>query len=162
VGVCAGYGALPVLSAGDAADYRGHDTRRGHPAAPPASETGSRPAPARSGACPPGRLCLGLRLTAPGGSLHRPRQPASGPEPEVAPRAAREWGRKAVLRPARPPSASRGARSGVPLACAACSTPTRVCPRLLLVHAGPACAPVSAAAPPLRLQRCKRFCIRQA
>ena len=92
VGVCAGYGALPVLSAGDAADYRGHDTRRGHPDDPPASATGSRPAPDRSGACPPGRLCLVLRLTAPGGSLHRPRQPSSGPEPEVAPHAAREWG----------------------------------------------------------------------
>src|SRR5215813_3382202 len=68
-GVCAGYGALPVLSAGDATEYRGHDTRRGHPEDPPASETGRRPAPDRSGACPPGRLCLVLRLTAPGGSL---------------------------------------------------------------------------------------------
>ena len=41
--------------------------------------------PDRSGACPPGRLCLVLRLTAPGGSLNRPRQPSSGPEPQVGP-----------------------------------------------------------------------------
>jgi hypothetical protein len=142
-GVCAGYGALPVLSAGDATDYRGHDTRRGHPEDPPASETGSRPAPDRSGACPPGRLCLVLRLTAPSGSLNRPRQPSSGPEPEVTPCAAREWGGKAVLRPACTPSASRGSHGGVPLAFGACSTPTRVCTRLSLVHAVPACAPVS-------------------
>src|SRR5262249_9258506 len=103
-----------------------------------------------------------LHLTAPGGSLHRPQQPSSGPEPEVAPRAAREWGGKAVLRPVCTPSASRGSHGGVPLAFAACSTPTRVYTRLSLVHAVPACAPVSAAAPPLRLQRGKRFCIRAA
>src|SRR5262249_10420480 len=94
VGVCAGDGALPVWSAGDAADDRGPDTRRGHPAAPPASATGRSPAPDRSGAGPPGRLCLVLRLTAPDGSLHRPQQPSAGPEPAVAPRAAREWGGK--------------------------------------------------------------------
>ena len=98
----------------------------------------SRPAPDRSGACPPGRLCLVLRLTVPGGSLNRPRQPSSGPEPEVAPHAAREWGAKAVLRPARTPSASRGSHGGVPLAFAACSTPTRVCTRL---SRGPSAAP---------------------
>ena len=129
---------VACLSAGDAADYRGHDTRQGHPEDPPASETGSRPAPDRSGACLPGRLCLVLRLTAPGGSLNRPRQPSSGPEPEVAPRAAREWGRKAVLLrapPAHPAvpvveSLSPSRRAPRPHACApvsrSCSLPHRV------------------------------------
>ena len=35
--------------------------------------------------------------------------------------------------------------------------PARVCPSLSLVLAVPSCAPVSAAAPPQRLQRCKSF-----
>ena len=39
------------------------------------------------------------------------------------------------------------------------SMPARVCTRLSLVRAVPSCAPISAAAPPLRLQGCKRFCI---
>jgi hypothetical protein len=39
------------------------------------------------------------------------------------------------------------------------SMPARVCTRLSLVRAVPSCVPISAAAPPLRLQGCKRFCI---
>ena len=38
------------------------------------------------------------------------------------------------------------------------SMPARVCTRLSLVRAVPSCVPISAAAPPLRLQGCKRFC----
>jgi hypothetical protein len=37
--------------------------------------------------------------------------------------------------------------------------PARMCTRLSLVRAVPSCVPISAAAPPLRLQGCKRFCI---
>ena len=42
---------------------------------------------------------------------------------------------------------------------AASCTPARVCTRLSLVLGVPSSAPVSAAAPPQRLQCCKRFCI---
>ena len=41
--VCARYGALPLVSVGGAADYRGHHARGGHPEDPPASETFCRP-----------------------------------------------------------------------------------------------------------------------
>ena len=71
--LCAGHGALPVVSAGDAADHRRHHAGRGDPEDPPASEARGGPTPHCSGACPPGSLCLVLRLTAPGGSPTRPR-----------------------------------------------------------------------------------------
>jgi hypothetical protein len=150
---------VEAILPGDTAHHRRHHARRGHPEDPSASETICRPPSHCPGACPPRSLRLVLRLTAPGGSLTRPPQPSSGPEPEVAPLAARGWGGKAVLRPARTPSASRCSLGAAPLAFAACSTPTRVCTSLSLVLAVPACAPVSATAPPPRLQRCKRFCI---
>jgi len=44
-GVCAGYGALPVVSARDAAAHRRHHARRGDPQDPPSSETLCRPTP---------------------------------------------------------------------------------------------------------------------
>jgi hypothetical protein len=46
------------------------------------------------------------------------------------------------------------------LALAASCTPARVCTSLSLMLAVPSCASVSAATPPQRLQRCKRFCLR--
>ena len=65
-----------------------------------------------------------------------------------------------ALRPSLP-STSRGCSCAAPLVVAACCTPARVCTRLssCSLLAAPSCAPVSAAAPPQRLQRCKRFCI---
>ena len=107
----------------------------------------------------PGRLCLVLRLTAPGGSLNRPRQPSSGPGPVVAPDTAREWGGKAVLR-LRAPPAHPAVPMVDPLAFAACSTPTRVCTRLSLCTLSQRVYP-SHRGPSLRLNRCKRFCIRR-
>src|SRR5262245_4657796 len=65
--LCAGYGALSVLSVGIAADHRRHHAGRGDPADPPASETCRKSTPSCPGACPPGSLRLILRLTAPGG-----------------------------------------------------------------------------------------------
>src|SRR5215813_8489178 len=51
--------------AGDAADHRRHHAGRGDPENPPASETRRGPTPDRPSACPPGRLCLVLRLRYP-------------------------------------------------------------------------------------------------
>ena len=68
-----GYGTLPVVSAGGAADHRRHHARRGHQKDPLPSETCGRPAPHCSGACPPGSLLLVLCLTVSGGSPTRPR-----------------------------------------------------------------------------------------
>src|SRR5262249_39063004 len=55
--------------------------------------------------------------------------------------------------------ASHGCSCAAPLVLAACCTPARVYTSLSLVLAVPSCAPVSATAPPQRLQRCKSFCI---
>jgi hypothetical protein len=63
----------------------------------------------------------------------------------------------AVLRP-RLPSAPCWCPCAASLTVAASCTPARVCTRLSLVLAVPSCAPVSAAAPPQRLQRCTSFC----
>jgi predicted nucleic acid-binding protein len=65
-GVCAGHGALSVLSAGDAADHRGHYTWRGDPEDPPASQTRRRPALHRPSPSPPRSLCLVLGLAVSG------------------------------------------------------------------------------------------------
>src|SRR5882724_8569868 len=66
--LCTGYGTLPVVSAGGAADHRRHHAGRGHQKDPLPSETCGRPAPHGSGACPPGSLLLVLCLTASGGA----------------------------------------------------------------------------------------------
>jgi hypothetical protein len=71
--LCGGHGALPLVSAGGAADHRRHHARRGDQTDPPASEIFCRSTPSCPGACPPGSLRLVLRLTAPGGSPTRPR-----------------------------------------------------------------------------------------
>ena len=63
--LCAGHGALPVLSAGDAADHRRHHARRGDSEDPPASEARRGPTSHCPSTCPPGRLCLGLGLRCP-------------------------------------------------------------------------------------------------
>jgi Putative transposase len=60
--LCTGHGALPVVSAGGAADHRSHNAGRGDPEDPPASETRSGPTPDYSSTCPPRSLCLVLRL----------------------------------------------------------------------------------------------------
>jgi hypothetical protein len=62
-----------VVSAWGAADHRRHDTGRGDPEDPPASEAHSRPTPDCSGACPSGSLLLVLCLTVSGGSPTCPR-----------------------------------------------------------------------------------------
>src|SRR5262245_20188759 len=72
----AGYGALPVLPAGDAAHHRRHHAGRGHPEDPPASATVCRPTSYCRSPCPPGSLRLVLRLTAPGGLGYRRPSPA--------------------------------------------------------------------------------------
>src|SRR5262245_52258077 len=72
VRLCAGYGALPVLPAGDAAHHRRHHAGRGHPEDPPASATVCRPTSYCRSPCPPGSLRLVLRLTAPGVSQTQP------------------------------------------------------------------------------------------
>jgi hypothetical protein len=60
--LCTGYGALPLVSAGDTADHRGHHARRGGPETSPASTARRGPAPDCPGACPPRSLRLVLRL----------------------------------------------------------------------------------------------------
>src|SRR5262245_56972828 len=115
-GVCAGHGALPVVSRGDAADHCRHHAGRGHPEDPPASETVCRPPSHGTGPCPPGSLCLVLCLTAPRVSPPRLRPlpwggttpPPSPPPPDVSPHTARGWGGMAVRCPPRTPRASRG------------------------------------------------------
>jgi hypothetical protein len=101
-----------------------------------------------------------LCLTVSGGSLTRPRQPSSGPEPEalLALSVGGEGGLSGVLRapPTRP--AAPVVQQPPPSPRAPRSMPARVCTRLSLVRAVPSCVPISAAAPPLRLQGCKRFC----
>ena len=85
--------------------------------------------------------------------------PPPSPAPlDVSPHTARGWGGMAVLRP-RLPSAPCWCPCAASHTVAASCTPVRVCTRLALVLAVPACAPVSAAAPPPRLQHCKSFCI---
>src|SRR5262249_17452175 len=71
--------------AGGAADHYRYHAGRGDPQDPPASEARSRPTPDCSGAYPPRSLCVVRRLTAPGGSLTRPRQLSSGPAPAIPP-----------------------------------------------------------------------------
>src|SRR5712691_6569348 len=104
--LCAGYGALPVLPAGDAADHCRHHARRGHPEAPPASETYRSPLSHCPGPCPPGSLRLVLGLTAPRVSPTRLRPlpwagttPPSPAPPAVSLHTARGWGGMAVRRP---------------------------------------------------------------
>src|SRR3989442_9703039 len=63
--LCTGYGTLSLVSAGGAADHRGHHARRGDPKDPPASDARGGP-PHCLSACPPRSLRLVLRLTAPG------------------------------------------------------------------------------------------------
>src|SRR5262249_41083795 len=110
-GVCAGHGALPVVSRGDAADHCRHHAGRGHPEDPPASETVCRPPSHGTGPCPPGSLCLVLCLTAPRVSPPRLRPlpwggttpPPSPAPPDVSPHTARGWGGMAVRCPPRTP-----------------------------------------------------------
>ena len=116
--------------------------------------------------CPPGSLRLALCLTAPRASPTRLRPlpwggttpPPSPAPPDVSSHTARGLGGMAVLRP-RLPSAPCWCPCAASLTVAASCTPARVCTRLSLVLAVPSCAPVSAAAPPQRLRRCKSFCI---
>ena len=61
--LCTGYGTLPVVSAGGAADHRRHHARRGDPENPPASEACRRPTPDCSSACPPSSFRVVLRLS---------------------------------------------------------------------------------------------------
>ena len=137
-GICAGYGALPVLPAGDAADHCRHHARRGHPEAPPASETYRSPPSHCPGPCPPGSLRLVLGLTAPRVSPTRLRPlpwagttPPSPAPPAVSLHTARGWGGMAVRRQ-RLPSAPRGCPWATSLACAMSSMLARVCTRLSL------------------------------
>ena len=114
-----------MVSAGGAADHCGSHAARGDPEDPPASEARGGPPPDCSGASPPRSLRLVLRLTAPGGSRTRSRQPSAGPAlrfPLCC------WGGMAILRPAHPLSASRGCPYAAPLILAACCTPARVSP----------------------------------
>src|SRR5262249_17823799 len=78
---------------------------------------------------PPRSLRVVRRLTAPGGSLTRPRQLSSGPAPAIPPLLLGRHGRPTS---GPPPSASRGCPYTVPLAMAASGTPARVCTRLSL------------------------------
>jgi hypothetical protein len=84
-GVCARYGALPVVSAGDAADHRRHRARRGDLHDPPASEACRGP----TSHCPPG----GRRVST--------KKPSLGPPPDCAwgpPLPASGWGGMVILR----------------------------------------------------------------
>jgi hypothetical protein len=129
------YGALPLVSAGDAADHCHHHARRGHPEDPPASATCCRPSSHCPSPVPPGSLRLVLCLTAPRASPTRLRPlpwggstPPSPAPPDVSPHTARGWEDLAVRRP-RLPSASRRCPSATLLVIAARSTPPRVCTR---------------------------------
>src|SRR6185295_20333018 len=92
--LCGGHGTLPLVSAGVAADHRGHHAGRGDPDDPPTSEARGGPTPHGASACPPSSLCVVLRLTSPGVERIRPRSlrlggtkhPASGPPPAIPPR----------------------------------------------------------------------------
>jgi hypothetical protein len=142
--LCTCHGALPVLSAGIAADHCRHHAGRGDPDDPPASEARSRPPPDGSGASPPGSLCVVLRL----------RGPAPSPAAVVwscacdSPSAAGEAWLSCVL--PTPPAHPAAARMPYPLSWKRAARP----------HA---CAPVSrcttvpSRSPPQRLQRCKSF-----
>ena len=131
--LCAGHGALPLVSAGGAADHRRHHAGRGDPEDPPASEACRRPTSHCPSACPPGSLRLVLRLTAPRASPTRLRPlpwggttpPPSPAPPAVSPHTARGWGGLAVRRP-RLPSAPRGCPCAASLALAASCTLARV------------------------------------
>src|SRR5262245_19007412 len=57
-----GQSALPLVSAGDAADHCRHDAGRGDPDDPPAPEVRGGPTPHCSRACPPGSLGVVLGL----------------------------------------------------------------------------------------------------
>jgi hypothetical protein len=142
---------------------RHHHAQRGDAEDPPASETFCRPTSHCSSPCPPGSFRLVLRLTAPRTSPTRLRPlpwggttPPSPAPPDVSPHTARGWGGMAVRRP-RLPNAPCWGPCAASLPVAASCTPARVCTRLSLVRAVPSCAPVSAAAPPQHLQRCKSF-----
>src|SRR5712691_2732576 len=65
--LCTGYGTLPVLPAGVAADHCGHHAGRGDPEDPPASAARGGPTPDCSSPCPPRSLCVVLPLTVRGG-----------------------------------------------------------------------------------------------
>ena len=58
-GVFSGYGYLPVLPSGDAADDRRHHPGRGDPQDAPPSEARGRPAAACPGSCAPSHARLG-------------------------------------------------------------------------------------------------------
>ncbi len=95
--LCTGYGTLSLVSAGGAADHRGHHARRGDPKDPPASDARGGPPPLpqrvsakKSSPDPPPDCAWGIAT--------RPRQPSSGPESVVPPRAAGWWGGRAVRR----------------------------------------------------------------
>ena len=164
---------LPVSGLWRVPGSRRHGRRRirgggcgSSPAAPPASETFRRSTPSCPGACPPGSLRLVLRLTAPGGSPTRPRSCGlvgatalgSGHAPAAPP--TRPVGEEAYHLRQRIPVAPCCCPCAASLALAASCTPARVCTSLSLMLAVPSCASVSAAAPPQRLQRCKRLCLR--
>src|SRR5262245_21767526 len=70
-GVCAGHGALSLVSTGGAADYRGHYAGRGDPEAPQASEARGGPTPHCSRVCPSGSLCMVFGLSMPRASSTR-------------------------------------------------------------------------------------------
>src|SRR5262249_6651489 len=55
-GLCAGYGALPVVSARDTAHHRRHHAGRGDPQDPPPSETCCRPPSHYACPCPPSTM----------------------------------------------------------------------------------------------------------
>ena len=119
-------GALRIIAA--------HHAGRGDPHDPPASEARSRPTPDCSGAYPPRSLCLVRRLTAPGGSLTRPRQLSSGPAPAIPPLllGAEAWPSYVLPTPPARPAAARMPYPSPWQRPARPSTPARVCTRLSL------------------------------
>jgi hypothetical protein len=110
-----GYGTLPLVSMGGAADHRRHHAGQGHQKDPPASETFCRPTSHCTSPCPPGSHRLILRLTTSRASQTRlrplpcggPTPPPSPSPPDISPPTVSGWGDLAVRRQ-RLPSAPCG------------------------------------------------------
>ena len=123
--LCRRHSTLPVVSGGVATNHRRYHAWRGDPQDPPASETCRRPTPDRTGACPPGSLCVVLGLSVPRVSPTHLRPlpwegttPPSPAPPDVSPHTASGWEDLAVRRQ-RLPRVSRGCPCATSLAVAA-------------------------------------------